>query len=344
MRSKATLSMTLFAALSIGCGLLNPAGSKLSEAEELAANGNHDGAVVAYQELATAYPESPEAALAPARIVRTLVDKASQELDAGEPQQAGKTATRFMSYGVPADKVEAIVREKDPSLMYVARYYGGTLMGADNEALGILLQIPLDLEAARVEEPAIIQAVATTINDTLDSYPAFLSCKKAAEIDTDTEELSSLASALDGSEASCDLIGKTIPLLTTDTQAELKTMITAATGARATWAERAGQEQQQVITELRSIQEEFDRLDKAQRSMEVRYGPDIAAGSRRALTAAAREMTRLGNQREPLADRCTEMAEQMPTKPWPLTMKIEADDVGKKVCPLSGFGRSKALR
>jgi len=60
--------VAVFMGLSLACGFLNPAGSKLAEAEKLLESEDYPAAILAYEGVLAAYPESDESQVAQLRV------------------------------------------------------------------------------------------------------------------------------------------------------------------------------------------------------------------------------------------------------------------------------------
>lgn len=330
-----TASTAVFLSVTSACvGLLNPAGAKLAEAEAHIEAGRFDDAVASLADLATAYPDSPEAALVPTRHARARVDQASALLAAGDVLGAGAAMDGASLGGLPPEDVLAIASETDEHLEYAVRFFYGSRAEYGDEVLMSLIRIHQDMKEADVDVLAVKAAIAATVTANVRESSAFSSCQAASRVDASIGDLSSFYDQVKDASGPCNVVLSAAELVDDGAlQAELLRIGEEGEADVWVWTRRAEEEVVAREAELEAIAATFEVIDEAQRRIEDRYRPDIAAGSQRALAAAVRETTRNDQRRRAPAERCREMRGEIDAAPWPEDLKVRALDARKAVCP-----------
>lgn len=208
-----------------GC-CINPAGSAFRKAEELAADGQYDEAIAAYEEVASKYPKSEEAALVPDAITDTMIARTGALWNEGRWVECGRSFFEVSSrFGDLATAVEAVEGATGTDAALAAVYVENLDTGPTDEAIDgmtLLFERYGDRVPAGLHEEA-----AAWLCGNRASFPSYSACR---DVDPVLEGRGSKEMVLEiydryeAARTSCTLIGRLGEVCDDEVRAEISAL------------------------------------------------------------------------------------------------------------------------
>ena len=325
-KRRAAWAVAIFTTLSVALGgcCINPAGSAFSEAEELAALGNHDGAIAAYGEVQAKWPDSEEALQVPDAITDVMIARAGEQYEAGEWEKSGRSFLEVVArVGDAVDTIERVEEATGTDAAMAAIYVEKIDRGTTDDGLDGMVDF-LRKYSHRIP-PGLKEEASGWLCSHRAEFPAYVTCR---DLEADVESMSpaeAVALKDEAGEACGRVLGmvnkcegdvgeEVLAIVQSDTLKQLNTNVEAKL---AQWEKASEREASPIRSQVGSIQRECERwqrqIDGMQEdlliyALEDRWGPLVRLSTKR----DALDAKKTGND-----EKLDELAEDVVTKDWP---------------------------